>query len=60
MKNSNIIKATSIAIGSVILGTSQALALGNGFPDIPEPSSLSVYAIAIAGLVIAYRLRNRK
>ncbi|MBT5048338.1 MAG: hypothetical protein HOM58_07535 [Rhodospirillaceae bacterium] len=57
MKTRSVLTAVSIAVGSIICGTSPAFAFQI---QVPEPSALSIYGVAVAGLIIAYRLRNRK
>lgn len=60
MKTQSTIKTMSIAVAFAVLGASPVVALDVGIPTIPEPSSLSIYGLAVAGLAIAYRIRNRK
>lgn len=57
MNTQNILKATTIAIGAVILGATPAFAFSI---QVPEPSALSIYGAGVAALVISYRLRKRK
>lgn len=59
MKTKGILGAASIAIGSVILAASPALATTAPIP-VPEPGTLSIYAAGIAGLAIASRFLRRK
>lgn len=57
MKSGNILKAASIAAGAVLLSASPAFAL---IIPIPEPSALSIYGAAVAGIIIGARLLRRK
>ncbi len=60
MKTQSTLKTISTGVAFAVLGASPVVALDVGIPQIPEPSSLSIYGLAVAGLVIAYRIRNRK
>lgn len=51
------VKAALIAVGCTVLGASPAFAF---VVPIPEPSALSIYGSAVAGLVIAARWLRRK
>ena len=57
MKTNNVLKAAATAAGVLVLGTSPALALT---VQIPEPSAITIYGAAIAGLIIAGRWMRRK
>ena len=53
----NIVKTSAVAVATVVLGASPAFAL---VIQVPEPSALSIYGGAVAGLVIAARWLRRK
>lgn len=48
-----------LAIAGIVLFSSQSLAQIGATP-VPEPSTLGLLAIGVAGVVIAVRMRNRK